>query len=61
MCAKKHELSKPRDWRKIHLGIEAEPLEIRAIAIADSRVGSYRGLLANRCATDAPMPPDLLN
>jgi hypothetical protein len=46
--AKKHGPSKPRDWRKVHLGIDAETLEIRAIGITGSRVG------------DAPILPDLL-
>lgn len=47
--AKKHGPSKPRDWRKVHLGIDAETLEIRAIEVTGSRVG------------DAPMLPDLLD
>jgi Transposase DDE domain len=47
--ARKHGPSKPRDWRKVHLGIDAESLEIRAIEITGSRVG------------DAPMLPDLLD
>jgi hypothetical protein len=47
--AKKHGPSKPRDWRKVHLGIDAETLEIRAIEITGSRVG------------DAPILPDLLD
>jgi hypothetical protein len=47
--ARKHGPSKPRDWRKVHLGIDAETLEIRAIEITGSRVG------------DAPMLPDLLD
>src|SRR3990167_7002927 len=47
--ANKHGPSKPRDWRKVHLGIDAETLEIRAIEITGSRVG------------DAPMLPDLLD
>jgi hypothetical protein len=47
--ARKPGPSKPRDWRKVHLGIEAETLEIRAIEITGSRIG------------DAPMLPDLLN
>jgi len=47
--AKKHGPSKPRDWRKVHLGIDAETLEIRAIEITGSRVG------------DAPLLPDLLD
>lgn len=47
--AKKHGPSKPRDWRKVHLGIDAETLEIRAIEITGSRIG------------DAPILPDLLD
>ena len=47
--AKKHGPSKPRQWRKVHLGIDAETLEIRAIEVTGSRVG------------DAPMLPELLN
>ena len=47
--ARKHGPSKPRDWRKVHLGIDAETLEIRAIEVTGSRVG------------DAPMLPDLLD
>ena len=47
-CAKKHGPSKPRQWRKVHLGIDAETLEIRAIEITGAGVG------------DAPMLPDLL-
>jgi hypothetical protein len=47
--AKKHGPSKPSEWRKVHLGIDAETLEIRAIEIMGSRIG------------DAPALPDLLN
>lgn len=47
--AKKHGPSKPREWRKVHLGIDAETLEIRAVEITGSRIG------------DAPMLPDLLD
>lgn len=47
--AKKHGPSKPRQWRKVHLGIDAETLEIRAIEVTGSRVG------------DAPMLPELLD
>ena len=46
--AKKHGPSKPRQWRKVHLGIDADTLEIRAIEITGSRVG------------DAPTLPELL-
>ena len=37
--ARKHGPSKPRDWRKVHLGIDAETLEIRAIEVTGSRIG----------------------
>ena len=47
--AKKHGPSKPRQWCKVHLGIDAATLEIRAIEVTGSRVG------------DAPMLPELLN
>ena len=47
--AKKYGPSRPRQWRKVHLGIDADTLEIRAIEITGSRVG------------DAPMLPELLN
>jgi hypothetical protein len=47
--AKKHGPSKPRDWRKVHLGIDAVTLEIWAIEITGSRIG------------DAPVLPDLLD
>ena len=46
---KKHGPSKPRQWRKVHLGIDADTLEIRAIEGTGSRVG------------DAPMLPELLD
>lgn len=47
--ARKHGPSKPRDWRKVHLGFDAETLEIRAIKVTGSRIG------------DATMLPDLLD
>ena len=40
---------KRRLWRKIHIGIDEETLEIRAIETTSSRIG------------DAPVFPDLLN
>jgi hypothetical protein len=46
--AKKHGASKPRQWRKVHLGIDADMLEIRAMEVTGSRIG------------DAPMLPELL-
>lgn len=73
--AKKHGPSKPRQslpgnglqanrerGRKVHLGIDADTLEIRAIEVTGSRVGPSHGLKANHCrATDAPMLPELLD
>jgi hypothetical protein len=46
---RKHGGSKRRLWRKIHIGIDEETLEIRAIETTSSRIG------------DAPVFPDLLN
>lgn len=46
--ARKHGGSKRRVWRKIHLGIDEETLEIRAVEVTSSNVG------------DAPMLPNLL-
>lgn len=45
---KKHGAEYRRQWRKVHLGIDAQTLEIRAIEVTDSGVG------------DAPMLPYLL-
>ena len=45
---RKHGASRPRSWRKVHLGIDAETLEVRAIEVTGSRIG------------DGPMLPELL-
>jgi hypothetical protein len=45
---RKHGVSRPRQWCKVHLGIDADSLEVRAIEVTGSRVG------------DAPMLPKLL-
>lgn len=45
---KKHGTDYRRQWRKVHLSIDAETLEIRAIAMTSNRVGN------------APMLPELL-
>jgi len=45
---KKHGAEYRRQWRKVHLGIDAETLEIRAIEVTDNSIG------------DAPMLPELL-
>jgi len=47
--ARKHGGSKKRLWRKLHLGMDEETLEIRAVGVTTSNVG------------DAPMLPDLLD
>lgn len=46
---KKHGADYRRQWRKLHLGIDAETLEIRAIEVTDNRTG------------DATMLPELLS
>jgi hypothetical protein len=45
---KKHGAEYRRQWRKVHLAIDAKTLEIRAIEVTDNSVG------------DAPMLPELL-
>lgn len=45
---KKHGADYRRQWRKVHLGIDAETLEIRAMEVTDNGTG------------DAPMLPELL-
>ena len=47
--ARKHGGPKRRLWRKIHIGIDEQTLEIRAIEVT------------SRCIGDAPILPDLLN
>ena len=47
--ARKHGGSKRRVWRKIHLGIDEQTLEVRAIEVTSSDIG------------DAPMLPELLS
>ena len=45
--ARKHGGAKKRLWRKLHLGMDEETLEIRAVGVTTGNVG------------DAPMLPDL--
>ena len=47
--ARKHGGPKRRVWRKIHLGIDEQTLEVRAIEVTASHIG------------DAPILPDLLD
>ena len=46
---KKHDADYRRQWRKLHLGIDAQTLEIRAMEVTDNRTG------------DATMLPKLLS
>ena len=46
--ARKHDGPKRRVWRTIHLGVDEETLEVRAVEITGSHIG------------DAPVLPDLL-
>ncbi len=46
--SKKHGAKYRREWRKVHLGIDAQTLEIRAIEMTRNAIG------------DAPMLPELL-
>jgi IS5 family transposase len=46
---RKHGASYRRQWRKVHLGIDAETLDIRAIEVTTNAIG------------DAPTLPDLLS
>lgn len=45
---KKHGAEYRREWRKVHLGIDAQTLEIRAVEVTSNAIG------------DAPMLPELL-
>ena len=47
--ARKHGGPKRRVWRKIHLGIDEQTLEVRAVEVTGSHIG------------DAPVLPDLLS
>ena len=47
--ARKHGGTKRRVWRKIHLGIDEQTLEVRAVEVIGNHIG------------DAPVLPDLLS
>ncbi|KIN72257.1 ISSpo9, transposase [Sulfitobacter guttiformis KCTC 32187] len=61
--ARKHGGSKRRLWRKIHIGIDEEAQEIRAIEVTSSSIGPSRQIALQSPAgqKDAPMLPDLLS
>ena len=44
---KKHGADYRRQWRKLHLGIDAQTLEIRAMEVTDNRTGDARVAIAN--------------
>ena len=46
---KKHGAEYRRQWRKVHLAIDADTFEIRAVEVTDNSIG------------DAPMLPQLLS
>jgi len=46
---KKHGVEQRRQWRKVHLAIDADTFEIRAVEVTDNSIG------------DAPMLPQLLS
>ena len=45
---RKHGAEYRREWRKVHLGIDAQTLEIRAVEVTSNAIG------------DAPLLPELL-
>ena len=49
MCCRATGRPKRRIWRKIHIGIDEETLEVRAVEVTTSNMG------------DAPMLPELLD
>ena len=54
---KKHGAEYRRQWRKVHLGIDAETPEIRAIEVTSNRVGDAQVLpaLLNQIPRDEPI------
>jgi len=51
--AKKHGPSKPCQWRNVHLRIDADTSEIRAIEITGSRVGDVEPVSATSSSEPA--------
>jgi Transposase DDE domain len=56
--ARKNGPSKPLQWRKVHLGIDADTLEIRAIEVTGSRLGDAPMLLELLTQVPADHPLD---
>ena len=60
--ARKHGGPKRRLWRKIHIGIDEQTFEIRAVEVTSSSIGPLHGSHTNHCrALDAPMLLDQLD
>ncbi len=57
--AKKHGPSKPRQWRKMHIGIDADTLEIRAIEVTGSQ--DNISLLKGGIDSDTPVFNTMIN
>lgn len=57
---RKHGASRPRSWRKVHLGIDAETLEVRAIEGERARATGSRAPANGSRIGDEPMLPELL-
>lgn len=58
--ARKHGASRPRQWCKVHLGIDAETLEIRATEGEQANATGPREPANGSRVGDAPMLPELL-
>jgi hypothetical protein len=43
---RKHGASRRRQWRKIHIGIDAETLEVRAVEMTGNRIGDVEPVSA---------------
>jgi len=45
---RKHGASRRRQWRKIHIGIDAETLEVRAVEMTSNRIGDVEPVKCHR-------------
>ena len=57
---RKHGASRTRSWRKVHLGIDAETLEVRAIEGEQVNATGPREPANGSRVGDGPMLPELL-
>ena len=58
--ARKHGASRPRSWRKVHLGIDADTMEVRAIEGEQANATGPREPANGSRIGDGPMLPELL-